>query len=134
MHSDPIADMLTRIRNGSRARHERVLIPFAKFKLQLAEQLKKGGWIENYRELGSTGEPQAHQLEVRLKYDAEGQPIIAGLQRFSKLGLRRYFPCDSIPKVRGGLGSMILTTSRGVMDDREARRARVGGEAICAVW
>ena len=134
MHSDPIADLLTRLRNGARARHERVQIPFSKLKLSLSEILKKEGFIEDFREIGSTGEPKDHKLEVKLKYDKERVPTLSDVQRVSKPGLRRFFSCDSIPRIRGGLGIIILTTSRGLMTDREARKARVGGEAMCAVW
>lgn len=134
MHSDPIADLITRLRNGARARHERVLIPFSKLKLSVAEMLKKEGYVEGFREIGSTGKPKDHKLEVKLKYDANKDPILSDVQRVSKPGLRRYFACDSIPKIRGGLGIIILTTSRGLMTDREARKARLGGEAMCAVW
>lgn len=134
MHSDPIADLLTRLRNGARARHERVLIPFSKLKLSLSEILKKEGFIEDFREIGSTGAPKDHKLEVKLKYDKERIPTLSDVQRVSKPGLRRFFSCDSIPRIRGGLGIIILTTSRGLMTDREARKARVGGEAMCAVW
>jgi small subunit ribosomal protein S8 len=134
MHSDPIADLLTRLRNGARARHERVSIPFSKLKLSVAELLKKEGYVEDFREIGGAGKPKDHRLEVKLKYDAHKEPILSDVQRVSKPGLRRYFACDSIPKIRGGLGIIILTTSRGLMTDREARKARLGGEAMCAVW
>lgn len=144
MHSDPIADMLTRLRNASRARHERVLIPFSRLKLDVAELLKREGFTEGHREL--TGEAAqdprpgrtrskgvVHMLEIKLKYDSEGLPVILKIDRMSTPGLRRYFKCDSIPKVLGGLGIVILTTSKGLMTDSEARKARVGGEAMCAV-
>jgi len=134
MHSDPIADLLTRLRNGARARHERVSIPFSKLKLSVAELLKKEGYVEDFREIGGSGKPKDHRLEVKLKYDAHKEPVLSDVQRVSKPGLRRYFACDSIPKIRGGLGIIILTTSRGLMTDREARKARLGGEAMCAVW
>jgi small subunit ribosomal protein S8 len=134
MHSDPIADLLTRLRNGARARHERVSIPFSKLKLSVTEILKKEGYVEDFREMGASGEPKAHMLEIKIKYDAEKVPVMTDLQRVSKPGLRRFFACDAIPKVRGGTGIIILTTSRGLMTDREARKARLGGEAMCSVW
>jgi len=147
MHSDPIADMLTRLRNASRARHERVRIPFSKQKLNFAAVLKEEGFVVDFREvsgeravqeLGRTKKRKAggviHDLEVKLKYDKEGEPVILKLQRISKPGLRRYFKCDEIPKVLGGLGCVVLTTSKGIMTDRKARKERVGGEALCAIY
>jgi len=131
MYSDTLADMLTRIRNGSRARLERVEIPNSKLKVRLAEVLKKEGYIEDFRVM-----KDLHQgiLEVKLKYGADHQPVIGGLRKVSKPGNRAYLRCDAIPKVRNGLGTLILTTSRGLMTDRDARAAKVGGEALCAVW
>lgn len=147
MHSDPIADMLTRVRNGSRARQARVKVPFSRLKLNIAELLQKEGFIEGFREMTAEQEvqgsgaplrklrgPKGHHLEVKLKYDKEGEPVILKIDRISTPGLRRYFNCESIPKVLGGLGVVILTTSKGLMTDREAREARVGGEALCAVY
>ena len=147
MHSDPIADMLTRLRNASRARHERVRIPFSKQKLNFAQVLKEEGFIEDHREvsgeravaeLGRTKKRKTtgviHDLEVKLKYDAKGEPVILKVYRISKPGLRRYFKCDDIPKVLGGLGCVVMTTSKGIMTDRQARKARVGGEALCAIY
>lgn len=147
MHSDPIADMLTRVRNASRARRPRVKVPFSRLKLNIAELLEREGFIEGFREMTSENDaeaggaplrkqrgPKSHHLEVKLKYDKEGEPVILKIQRISTPGLRRYYDCESIPKVLGGLGVVILTTSKGLMTDRQARDARVGGEALCAVY
>ena len=145
MHSDPLADLLTRVRNASRSRRARVLVPFSRLKLNVCELLKREGFIGDFREMTYIPEvhpgaprvkvgPKNHMLELKLKYDKEGEPVILSIQRVSKPGLRRYFACDSIPKALGGLGVVILTTSKGLMTDREARKARVGGEALCAVW
>lgn len=133
MHSDPVADMLTRIRNGSRARLQRVNIKWSRLNEHIAEILKKEGYINGFRVAGTAGTAE-HLLDVELRYDEKRQAVIAGIKRMSSPGLRRYYDCDSIPKIRNGLGVIILTTSRGLMTDREARRARVGGEALCSVW
>ena len=133
MHSDPVADMLTRIRNGCRARLQRVSIPYSGLKLRVAEILKREGYINSFRVDDSNGEIK-HTLDVELRYDEKRESVIAGIKRMSSPGLRRYFDCDTIPKIRNGLGIIILTTSRGLMTDREARKARIGGEAMCSVW
>ncbi|RYE91710.1 MAG: 30S ribosomal protein S8 [Oxalobacteraceae bacterium] len=133
MHSDPVADMLTRIRNGCRARHQVVKVPFSKLKLEVAGILKQEGYINGFQEVGQ-GKFAGHQLELTMRYDEKKVPVICQVKRMSSPGLRRYFDCESIPKVRGGLGIIILTTSKGLMTDRQARKARVGGEALCAVW
>jgi small subunit ribosomal protein S8 len=131
MYSDTIADMLTRIRNGCHARLERVEIPNSKLKVCLSEILKKEGYIEDFRVI-----KDLHQgiLEVKLKYGEDHQPVIGGIRKVSKPGNRAYLRCGDIPKVRNGLGTLILTTSHGLMTDRDARAAKVGGEALCAVW
>lgn len=133
MHSDPVADMLTRIRNGCLARHQVVSVPFSKLKLQMAEILKKEGYINGVLEVGE-GTFAGHQIELTLRYDNKKKPVVSGIKRLSSPGLRRYFDCESIPKVRDGLGIIILTTSKGLMTDRAARKERVGGEALCAIW
>jgi small subunit ribosomal protein S8 len=133
MHTDPIADFITRLRNAGRARKARVELPTSKVKVLIAEVLKKEGFIEDFRETGHASAPQA-TLEVKLRYDHENKPIIGGITRMSKPGLRRYVGHDDIPKIRGGLGIVILTTSKGLMTDREARRQKLGGEALCSVW
>lgn len=131
MVTDPIADMLTRIRNALQARKEEVDIPSSKFKVRLAEILKEEGYIKGFKVI-----PDNKQgvLKVFLKYGEDGEPAISGLKRVSKPGRRVYVKKDKIPRVMGGLGIAILTTSRGVMTDREARKAGIGGEVICYVW
>ncbi len=133
MYSDPVADMLTRIRNGGRARHERVDIPFSSLKLHIAEILKAEGFIEDVRSIA--GKTKGHGvIEVKLKYDSNRDPVISGIRRMSVPGARYYVGVDRLPKIRRGLGVLILTTPKGLMTDRDARKARVGGEALCAVW
>jgi len=131
MMTDPIADMLTRIRNALKARKEEVDIPSSNLKKRIAEVLKEEGFIKGFRVI-----PDGKQgiLRVFLKYDEQGSPVISGLQRVSKPGRRVYVGKEEIPRVMGGLGVAILTTSRGVMTDREARKVGVGGEVICYVW
>lgn len=131
MVSDPIADMLTRIRNGQTARMSRVDIPKSKIKVAIAEILKAEGFIEDFRVISDS---KQGLIEVKLRYDDSRTPVIQGIQRVSTPGLRQYMPSKEIPKVRAGLGVLIMTTSKGVMTDRAAREANVGGEALCAVW
>lgn len=133
MHSDPIADMLTRIRNACRARKTRVDVPYSKLKLRMAEILKEEGFIGDYREVAGKSLGQ-NTIEIKLRYDSRSQPVIQDLQRVSRPGLRRYMGANGIPKVRGGQGVLVLTTSRGVMTDRQARQEGVGGEALFAIW
>lgn len=129
--TDPIADMLTRIRNALQARKEEVDIPSSNLKKRIAEVLKEEGFIKGFRVI-----PDGKQgiLRVFLKYDEEGLPVISGLKRVSKPGRRIYVGKEEIPRVMGGLGIAILTTSRGVMTDKQARKIGVGGEVICYVW
>lgn len=131
MVSDPIADMLTRIRNALQARKEEVEIPSSKLKVRIAEILREEGYIKGFKVV-----PDNRQgiLKVFLKYDEYGEPVISGLKRVSKPGRRVYVSKEEVPRVMGGLGIAILTTSRGLMTDREARKAGVGGEVICYVW
>lgn len=131
MRSDPIADFLTRIRNASRAEHEKVDIPASKLKVRLAEILKAEGFIKNYRVLedGKQG-----TLRVYLKYGPGNEKLISGLVRVSSPGRRVYVTHDRIPTILGGMGVSIVSTSRGVLTDREARKQRVGGEVLAYVW
>jgi small subunit ribosomal protein S8 len=131
MVTDPIADMLARIRNGSLAEHEKVDIPASKLKVRLAEILKEEGFIKNFRLIED--KPQG-VLRVYLKYGPGQERVISGLRRVSKPGRRRYVAADRIPSVLGGMGVAILSTPRGVLTDRESRRAQVGGEVLCYVW
>lgn len=133
MHTDPLADMLTRIRNASRARLERVETSFSRSKEALVRILKSEGFIEDFRAVAGKTTGQGI-IEIKLRYDQNRLPVICGIKRVSKPGVRLYMGCDEIPRVRNGLGVMILTTPKGVMTDREARKQRVGGEALCAVW
>lgn len=128
--TDPIADMLTRIRNALGGSHETVDIPHSKMKEQIAEILKREGFI---REFVVTGETKK-TLTIRLKYTAEGEPAIVAIRRQSMPGLRRYVKTDKVPLVLGGMGTAIVSTSSGLMTGREARTKRLGGELICTVW
>ncbi len=131
MKSDPIADLLTRIRNASRAEHEKVDIPSSKLKIRIAEILKDEGFIKNFRLLddGKQG-----TLRVYLKYGAGNEKMISGLVRVSTPGRRVYVGQDKIPSILGGMGVAVLSTSRGVFTDREARKQKVGGEVLAYVW
>ena len=129
--SDPIADMLTRIRNACKAGLPAVEMGQARLKAEIARILKKEGYVGDVAE---TTEDGKKVLRVVLKYDYNEKPIIQQLQRVSKPGLRRYVAAAAIPRVRGGLGTALLSTSRGIMTDREARTAHVGGEVLCQIW
>lgn len=129
--TDPIADMLTRVRNASSARHEQVDLPASELKIEIARILKEEGYIRGYRILT---EGKHRGLRVLLKYTTSGEPAITALQRISKPGVRRYASKDRLPRVLSGLGTAILTTSKGVMTDRQAKQLGVGGEVICYVW
>lgn len=129
--TDPIADMLTRIRNASRARHSYVEMPSSKMKVQIAEILKKEAFIEDYQIIESK---PFNILRLKLRYTEDKQPIIKGIRRISKPGLRVYVKKDEIPRVLGGLGIAIISTSKGLLTDREARAKGLGGEVICYVW
>ncbi|MHB1297900.1 MAG: 30S ribosomal protein S8 [Gemmatimonadaceae bacterium] len=129
--NDPIADMLTRIRNAVVAKHRRVDMPSSKMKVEIARLLKESSFIQDYRTLEN--EEGRLVLRVALKY-AGGTPVIRQLQRVSTPGLRRYVGAGEIPRVRNGLGVALLSTSKGLMTDREARKQRTGGELLAYVW
>ncbi len=129
--TDPIADMLARIRNALLAKHKTVEVPASKLKLEIARILKEEGYIEDY-EFVAEG-PQG-KINLKLKYDENRRPVIAGLKRVSKPGRRIYAGAKKLPRVMGGLGIAIISTSRGIMTDHEARRQRVGGEILCEIW
>jgi len=129
--TDPIADMLTRIRNAQRASHELVNIPSSKLKINVAKVLKSEGYIKNFRIIS---DGQHRFIRIFLKYDKEGVTIIEGIKRVSKPGCRVYAGSDEVPKVLNGYGINILSTSKGLMTDNEARKMGVGGEILCAVW
>ena len=129
--NDPIADMLTRIRNAVASKHRRVDIPASKLKTEIARLLKESNFIADYKTVET--EEGKKVLRVALKY-AGGTPVIRELQRVSSPGLRRYVGAGEIPRVRNGLGVAILSTSQGLMTDRQARSARTGGELLAYVW
>ncbi len=131
MMTDPIADMLTRIRNAGLARHDRTEVPRSRLKEAVAKILKSEGFIADVRPSEGEGEPK---LTIVLKYGRDRQSAIDGVRRVSRPGRRVYVRHDRIPRVFSGLGISILSTSRGLMSDREARRQKVGGELICEVW
>lgn len=129
--TDPLADMLARIRNGYKAGHEKVSMPASNLKAGIAKILKERGFIDAYRseEIGPQG-----TLTVFLRYDADSRPIMQGIERISRPGLRRYSKATEVPPVLDGLGTVILSTSKGVMSDEEAREKNLGGELLCKVW
>ncbi len=131
MMTDPIADMLTRIRNGSRAKLEKVDIPSSKLKLEIAKILKDEGYIKN---LKMVKDRRQGVIRVYLKYTDEELPVIQGLRRVSRPGNRVYVGNDRIPKVMGGLGTAILSTPKGVQSGKQAKKENVGGEVLCHVW
>jgi small subunit ribosomal protein S8 len=133
MMTDPIADMLTRIRNANTAMHEEVRMPSSKQKLALAKILQAEGYINGFEVAPSTKGP-GDVLTVKMKYSAERHRTIAGLKRVSTPGLRIYRKADAVPRVLGGLGVAVLSTSHGLMTDRDARKRNVGGEVLCFVW
>ena len=129
--NDPIADLLTRIRNGLIADHDDVVMPASTFKAEVARILTEQGYVESFDvEPARVGQ----ELRVTLKYTEDRKPVITGIERLSKPGRRRYVDADSIPKVFGGMGTAIISTSKGVMTGHDARRARLGGELVARVW
>lgn len=129
--TDPIADMLTRIRNGIQSHHERVEVPASKLKVEIARILKSEGFISNFKLVDDQVRPV---LRIYLKYSPEGEPVIHGIERISRPGRRVYRTKSDIPRVLGGLGLSIVSTSRGVLSGAEALRTGVGGEVLCQVW
>ena len=128
---DPIADMLTRIRNANTNKHETVVIPQSKTKLAIAEILKEEGFIVDFKTVESE---QGKMIEVTLKYGPNGEKVIQGLKRISKPGLRIYSNAEQLPKVLNGLGIAIVSTNKGIITDKEARKLNVGGEVLAYVW
>lgn len=131
MHSDPIADLLTRIRNGVHARKQTVEIPMSKIKLDIVKILEQEGYLTGHE---ITTESKFPSLKIHIKYDARRRPVLQKLMRVSKPGLRVYRANDELRPIRSGLATRIMTTSQGVMTDREARKRRIGGEVLCEVW
>lgn len=131
--TDPIADMLTRVRNANLAKHDDVSMPSSKLKEALAQLLKDEGYISDFNTEERPGRP-GKILSIDMKYSPERERTISGIKRVSKPGLRVYRSSTEIPRVLGGLGVAVLSTSQGLMTDREARRRRIGGEVLCFVW
>jgi len=133
MLTDPIADMLTRVRNANTAMHEEVRMPSSKQKVALAAVLQKEGYIIGY-DVAPSPKGVGEILTIKMKYSPDRDRTISGLRRVSTPGLRVYRKADSVPRVLGGLGVAVLSTSQGLMTDREARKRNVGGEVLCYVW
>ncbi len=129
--SDPLSDLLTRLRNGMRAGHDKVDVPSSRVKEAVLKVLEEEGYIASFRKVQDEGRPV---LRVGLKYDPEGEPIVTGLERVSRPGRRVYAKADDIPSVLGGLGMSIVSTSKGIVTDKKARQSRLGGEVLCNVW
>lgn len=128
--TDPVADYLTRLRNAVQAKHKRVDIPASNLKRELTKLLLAQNMIAGYTESKETAQGVLH---IQIKYN-DGKPVISGLKRVSTPGLRTYTDAESIPRVLGGLGMAVISTSKGLMTDRQARTARVGGEVLCEIW
>jgi small subunit ribosomal protein S8 len=131
MVTDPIGDLLIRLKNGSQRRHETITVPASKLKRSILQILKNEGYVEAVEDAVEEGHPI---LKVQLRYVEEGQPMITGLQRISKPGRRVYVGSKDIERVRNGIGMSILSTSKGIMTDQESRRNKLGGEVLCSVW
>ncbi len=129
--TDPIADMLTRIRNGIMASYDKVEVPCSKIKINIAKVLKFEGYIRNYKIIKDN---KQGIIVIYLKYNEDKSPVIKGLERMSKPSCRIYSRCKKIPRVLNGLGINVISTSKGVMTDREARKMEIGGEIICSIW
>ena len=131
MTTDPIADLLTALRNGLHARKERVDVPWSRLKGAILQVIAEEGFIKEHSVVEENNRPR---LRVWLKYDSAGRPVLRGLQRVSKPSLRTYVGVNEIPLVQNGLGVNVLSTSRGILVDREARKLRIGGEILCSLW
>ncbi len=129
--TDPVSDLLTRLRNALSARHEKADVPSSRFKVELARILKDEGYIKNYKVMDDRG---GSLLRLYLKYDDTGNPVIHGLSRSSKPGRRLYKGKDELPEVLGGLGVAIVSTSQGLLSGNDAKKRGVGGEVVCTVW
>ena len=133
MMTDPIADMLTRLRNANTAFHDEVLMPSSKLKEALARILEREGYITGFEVDDQPGRP-GRRLTIRMKYSSDRRRTISGIKRVSRPGLRVYSKADGVPRVLGGMGISILSTNLGLLTDREARERKVGGEVLCQVW
>lgn len=132
--TDPIADFMTRLRNAARAQHQDVRIPDSKLKRELARILKEQGYIESYEIQPPTGDHPGEEIAITLKYTEDRKPVITGIQRVSRPGRRTYVDHAHIPRIQGGMGTAIISTSKGVMTGHEARQEGVGGEVVARVW
>jgi small subunit ribosomal protein S8 len=132
--TDPIADFMTRLRNAAKAQHQDVLIPSSKLKRELARILKEQGYIEGYEIQPPAAEHPGEHISIMLKYTAERKPVIAGIERVSRPGRRSYVDHAHIPRIQGGMGTAIISTSKGVMTGHQARQEGVGGEVVARVW
>lgn len=130
--TDPISDMLTRVRNAIRAKHTSVTMPSSRAKVAIAKILKEEGYIDNFKVMEKPRNKMELELTMRLR--ADGEPVLSGLEKVSRPGCRVFTKSDSIPSVLGGLGTAIVSTSRGVMSGDEAQKRRLGGEVLCRVW
>lgn len=129
--TDPIADMLTRVRNAAQARHPSVDVPFSKIKLAITKIMEQEGYVSGF-EIAEQGNRKV--LRLQLKYDAQRKPVVNGLRRVSRPGLRVYAGMHDIPRVLGGMGTVVISTNRGIMTGREARRRHLGGELLAEIW
>lgn len=129
--TDPVADLLTRIRNGYRARQDKVDVPASRLKANIVKVLRDEGYLQSFRLLREEGRAW---IVIQLRYDENGEGVIKGIRRVSRPGLRRYVGCDDVARVRSGAGVAIVSTSKGIMTGQGARAARVGGEYLCEVW
>jgi small subunit ribosomal protein S8 len=130
MFSDPISDMLTRIRNAIRAKKHELVMPYSKFKHNVASLLLAEGFISGVNEVSG----KMKMLQINLKYDQSGEPVISGITRVSTPGQRIYLPATKLPRTNGGLGVTIVSTSKGLLTDKQARKDKVGGEVVCSIW
>lgn len=129
--TDPIADMLTRIRNACAAKHQKVDVPLSKLKLEIVRLLRDEGYINNFK---LTGESPKRMIRIYLRYGSKGEPVINHLARLSKPGCRRYAGSGEIPNILGGLGLCVVSTSRGIMSGKQARKENIGGEVVCEIY
>ncbi len=132
--TDPVSDFLTRLRNAAAAQHQDVAIPASKLKSELARILKEQGYIEDYEVQPAPDEKPGEEIRITIKYTAERKPVITGLERVSRPGRRTYVDHAHIPRIQGGMGTAIMSTSKGLMTGHEARREGVGGEVVARVW
>ena len=132
--TDPVSDFLTRLRNAAKAQHQDVTIPSSRLKREIARILKEQGYIEAYEIHAAAGDRPGEEITITLKYTRERKPVITGMQRVSRPGRRTYVDSTHIPRIQGGMGTTIISTSRGVMTGHEARQRGVGGELVAKVW